>query len=525
MFKSKLGRLRSLLACAASAVALTTLAVSSAHAEWLKAESPHFIVYGDTSEGDMRNYVRKVERFDAMLRLWFPSKSDVAFPPLSLYLADGRSDMRKIWPDIPANVGGFYTPGEERIFAVTGGRGAENDHTLFHEYGHHYMHQYLTAAYPGWFVEGFAEYFATADLTPGHMRVGLHSPGRMNSLTMGANTWLPMATVLRSRSSEIGSRGHFYYAQSWALTNYFMSTPERRAALGRYLGAVMAGGDPVASLQPATGRTPEQLQNDVRGYVLTRINFQSEDHEFEPAEVTITRMPPSTRDLVWLDLRLARFVPETLRAGNLAEAQRAFAKYPNDALAARVLAQAHMDMQQDKEAVAVLQTAVATGLNDPQTLRLQAVAMMNLGDTVEADDPDQRTQLYRQARSALSAAYQADPLDYRVYLALSRNRQEGPGFPTDNDLDTLRAGAELAPQVPGMTLRTAQALMARDHYAEAIRYLTPVANNPHGGEGLAPIRALLAEARLKAGLAVGDIDDSPPTDASTDQTDGADPGA
>jgi len=516
MFRTMSARLRRLSAGAACGALLAAVAVAPAHAEWLKAESPHFIVYGDVSEGEMRSYIRKVERFDALLRLWWPPQTDIEAPRLSIYLADGREDMRKVWPDIPANVGGFYTPGEARTFAVTGGRGAENDDTLFHEYGHHFMHQYLTAAYPGWFVEGFAEYFATADLTPGHMRVGLPDPGRMYSLQMGFNSWLPMATVLRSRPLEIGNRGHFYYAQAWALTNYFMSTPERRAALGRYLGAVMAGGDPVASLQPATGRTPDQLQTDVLSYLNGGVKYLSQDHEFAPADVTITRLPPSARDLLWLDLRLARFVPEDRRAGNLAEAQRAAARYPGDALAARVLAQAHLDLQQDEQAVEVLTAAVASGLDDPQTLQMQAIAMMDLGDSIEAADPDRKVRLYGSARAALSRAYQADASDYRTYLALSRSREDAPGFPTENDLETLRLGSSLAPQVQGLALRTAQALMAREHYAEAIRYLTPVANNPHGGEGLAPIRALLAEARLKAGLEPGADEGGPVEDEATE---------
>ena len=522
MLETTGARLRRIFTGVAGSLLLTTIAAAPAHAEWLKAESPHFIVYGDVGEGDMRSYVRKVERFDSLLRIWFPVQTDIVPPRLSIYLADGRDDMRKIWPDMSANIGGFYVPSEARIFAVTGGRGAENDDTLFHEYGHHFMQQYLTAAYPAWFVEGFAEYFATADLTPGHMRVGLHSPGRMNSLTMGANTWLPMSTILRSRTSEIGNRGHFYYAQSWALTNYFMSTPDRRAALGRYLGALMNGGDPIASLQPSTGRTPDELQDDVRRYVTSRINYLSQDHEFAPAEVTITRLPPSARDLIWLDLRLARFVPQERRAGNLAEAERAAARYPNDAMAARVLAQAHMDMQQDEQAIAVLSAAVAAGLDDPETLRMQAVAMMDLGDSVAEADHDRKTRLYGTARAALAKAYQADASDYRIYLALSRNRADAPDFPTDNDLDTLRLGSQLAPQVQGLALRTARALMAREHYAEAVRYLAPVANNPHGGEGLAPIRAMLAEARLKAGLAPV-ADDGPPVDVEAAAETAAEP--
>jgi tetratricopeptide (TPR) repeat protein len=483
----------------ATVFAASLAAAAPAHAEWLKGETEHFIIIGDTSEGAIRDYARKVERFDGVLRLWFPPRSEIITPKLTIYLADGRADMRKIWPDMPANVGGFYTPGEERTFAVTGGSGAENDHTLFHEYAHHYMHQNMPGAYPGWFVEGFAEFFATADVTPSRMRVGLHSPGRMNSLTMPRNSWLPMETVLRSRSSEIRGRGHFYYAQSWALAHYFLSTDERRAALGRYLTAVMGGGDPVASLQPSTGLTPVQLQDEVATY-LHLIRFRPEQRESPPAEVTITRLPASARDLVWLDLRLARFVPEELRAGNLAEAERAAARHPGDPWAARVLAQAHLDMQQNARAVEVMQASVAAHPDDALGLRMQAVAMMDLGDEIEDSDPDRRGDLFRQARQALARAYQIDAMDYRLYIALDRSRQGVAGYPTTNDVETLLMGRALAPQVQGLGVRAAQALMAVGEYRTAAAFLAPIANNPHGGSGLNNVRRLLAEAREKAGL-------------------------
>lgn len=491
---------------AAATLALTLCGAGSAHAEWLKAESEHFVVYGDTSEAAIRNYTRKVERFDGLLRIWFPAQSEIQTPKLAIYLADGRSDMRKIWPTIPSNVGGFYTAGEERIFAVTGGSGAENDHTLFHEYGHHFMYQYMPGAYPGWFVEGFAEFFATADLTPSRMRVGLHSPGRMNSLTMGQNSWLPMETVLRSRPSEFRGRGHFFYAQSWALTHYFLSTDDRRAAMGRYLTAVMNGGDPIASLQPATGFTPDQLQHEVQIY-LQRINYRPEKRESPPAEVTVTRLPPSAGDLIWLDLRLSRFVPEALREGNLAEAQSAAARYPDDPWAARVLAQAYLDVKQPEEAVRVLDASLATVPDDPQTLRMRAVSLMDRGDALKESDPEQRRALFSQARANLARAYQLDALDYRLYLALDRSRLEAPNYPTDNDVDTLLMGRALAPQVSALGVRSARLLASRGDYANAVAILSPIANNPHGGSGLASIRRELAEARRKAGLPVNDAGD------------------
>lgn len=493
-----------LLRTAALAVAaLVAFGAAPAHAEWRKATTEHFVIYGDASEGALRNYAQKVERFDHLLRTWFPPRDpSLIAPRLPIYLADGRDDMMRIWPDIPANVGGFYTPGEERIFAVTGGSGPDNDRTLFHEYAHHYMNQNLTGAYPGWFVEGFAEFFATADLTPGHMRVAVHDPGRVNSLTLSPNSWMPMAQVLRSRSFDTGSRGHFYYAQSWALTHYLMSTPERRAKLGLYLAAVMSGRDPVDALEGTIDRTPDQLQDDVRRYMRGSINFLSQAYEFPSAQVMVERLSPAEADMIWLDLRLARFVPEPLRAGNLTEAQRVAARHPGDPFAARVLAQAYLDMQQPDEAVRVMTPVVEAHPDEPLGLRFFAVTLMDAGDKAREDgDSDRRDALYLQARQALGRAYAADAMDYRTYLALARNRRGEAGYPNDNDLAVLITGAELAPQISSLRFQTAQALMHRGNYAEAVAYLLPLANNPHGGENLQGVRDMLREAIEKAGMA------------------------
>lgn len=487
---------------AMAAVASFLLFGAPAHAEWRKATSEHFVIYGDVSESGLRNYAQKVERFDQMLRIWFPPQdSTLITPRLAIYLANGQTDMKKIWPDIPDNVDGFYTPGEERIFAVTGGTGAENDQTLFHEYGHHYMQQNMTGAYPGWFVEGFAEYFSTADLSPGRMRVGLNNPGRMNSLSMGANSWMPMEQVLRSRSFDTGSRGHLYYAESWALTHYLLSTPERRTKLGLYLAAVMSGRDPVDALTGTIDRTPAQLQDDVRRYLSGPINFLSEAHQFPLSEVTVATLSPAEAELVWLDLRLARFVAEELRAGNLAEAQRIAARYPGDPMAARVLAQAHLDMKQPEDAVNVMRPIVEAHPDEPLGLRFFATTLMDAGDAArESGDADRRRALYAEARSALGRAYAADSMDYRTYLALSRNRRGASNFPSDNDLEILRTGVELAPQVSNLRYQAAQAMMSRGQYRQAVVYLMPLANNPHGGEQLNEVRALLQEAMQKAGM-------------------------
>ncbi|MBP8072616.1 MAG: hypothetical protein KAY20_03535, partial [Brevundimonas sp.] len=153
--------------------ALSVFAAAPARAEWLRAETEHFVIIGDTGRGSITEYARKVERFHSLLALFRPpEQDDVVAPKLWIYLADGRADMRQVWPTMRDGVAGFYSRNDDRIFAVVDTNNEESDNTLFHEYGHHYMFQYHNAAYPGWFVEGFAEYFAPSEMGISRVRYG-----------------------------------------------------------------------------------------------------------------------------------------------------------------------------------------------------------------------------------------------------------------------------------------------------------------------------------------------------------------
>lgn len=475
------------------AIALFTAA--PAHAEWRRAESEHFIVYGDMNAGALRDFVRKVERFDSLLSLYYPVANARGRPKLEIFVAAGLEDMRRIIPDLETGIGGFYSASRDRVFAVVDPASMNGDSTLFHEYGHHFMFYTASAAYPGWFIEGFAEYYATAEVTANRARVGLHNPGRMNSLTQ-TNAWVPMEDVLRSRPMSLpASQRPGYYAQSWALTHYLLSDPQRQRALSAYLRRVAGGDDPVAALEGTIGRTPGELQADVRRY-LTRITYFTIQQEFPAAEVTITSLPASTRDLIWMDLRLDRGVPEAQKAAAIAEARRLAARWPDERLGALILARAELLSEDPAAAEAALTRLVAA--EDPDALRLTARAMMARAEA--SDDPDDADALNGEARDLLGRAYQAVPGDYRIIFALAENRSREPGFPTDNDIETLSVAVELAPQVMDVRFFAAQVHMARGQYVPAIILLSPVANNPHGGPALEPARQLLAEAWQKSGL-------------------------
>ena len=66
----------------------------------------------------------------------------------------------------------------------------------------------------------------------------------------------------------------------------------------------------------------------------------------------------------------------------------------------------------------------------------------------------------------------------------------------------------------------ARVLMTRERYLEAVSVLRPMANNPHGGASLQPVRDLLAEASALAGLepAMVEAPPEPAPDAEGEET-------
>ena len=250
---------------AAVALAAGLLNAAPARAEWLKAESERFIVYSDGREPQLRRFVQELESFDRLLRLRLGLKVDEApYRKLPIYLVGSHGGLTKVSPDAHENLAGFYTATDEDIFGVAI-RDRDAD-TLKHEYAHHFMWQNFAATYPGWFVEGFAEYFSTVEFERDRVAVGKYNENRAYWLQNGS--WLPMRDLLSGRPQLSDDRhSETYYPLAWLLTHWFMSDPARQRTLSAYLADVGGGGDPVEAMQRATGLTPEALQQTLRRYL------------------------------------------------------------------------------------------------------------------------------------------------------------------------------------------------------------------------------------------------------------------
>lgn len=400
------------------ALALTALTPMSALAEWRRAESEHFVVYSDGSERALRDYTAKLERFDELLTARFGgARAEARRLPVYL-VADARA-LRVAVPGLPPGIAGYYSTSDTDVFAVLV-RG-ESDDILLHEYSHHVMARSGDMRYPGWFSEGFAEFFATATVTEaGSASFGLPNPGRLQALQ--TERWLPMDVVLRADGSlGVGSetgRG-MYYAQSWALTHWLLSDTARIRNLTAYVRAVNGGQDPVEAWQAIYAMTPDQLTAQLRAHVRSRLSYAKLDIPPISPVITVTTLSPAADAVILPAINARSWNPAEIDGpALLATLRTAAARFPDDPLALVALGRAEIRWGDATAAETALTHALDRQGDNVEGLIL--MADLTTGRGAAATDEAERTRQWDLARGFIARALEADPTDQRVYSAQAR---------------------------------------------------------------------------------------------------------
>lgn len=488
-------------------VAALMFLAGSAEAAWVRAETDRFVVYGQGGEQSVRDFATKLTTYDWMLRNFHPSTKDrKAETKVQVFLLASEVDLKRVEPRIRKYTRGFYRAMNEGVFAlaVKNGGGLDADDVLFHEYAHHFMLENFPSAYPAWFVEGWAEYFMTTEITKDRIRIGGYSPARANAIF--DETWLPLQDLLSRTTAETRpERMNAYYSQAWLLTHYMRSDETRARQLDQALRAIADGKDPIESFQVATGGTLAELSASLRKY--RRLQTISINNPGLAPQMTVTVLPRSADELLLDNLRLVLSPTWRVDAGFLAGIRRRAAKYPGDRLAEQTLARAEFVMGDVAVGEAIMKRRLETKSDDLEDLLLAGTGQLMAGMRAS----EERDVRYRAARSFLAKAYQLDKGDFRTLFAYALSRSIEPTFPTENDLTALAEARYLAPAVQESSFRLGMALLQKGRREDAANVLAPVINSPHGGRAAEQARTLLNQGRIgKLDLTEPDEEEPPP---------------
>ena len=226
---------------------------------WTVAANAHFEVYTDAGAERARASLEWLEQ----LRGWLIQETGLRPDRLRPARVIGFATELEYSPyRLHETADAYYigTEGRDYIVMVMGGPRAFE--IAAHEYAHMALHS-AGLRLPPWLDEGLADVFAAA------AEDGGKSPGHVDALRR--RSWFPVAELLRlgpeQRERQSPDQASVFYAESWALTGMLAGAPEYRAKLRSFVTALALGTSTEAALSTIYGKTPAQLEVELRSWV------------------------------------------------------------------------------------------------------------------------------------------------------------------------------------------------------------------------------------------------------------------
>lgn len=456
---------------------LAALCLSTgASAEWRVAETKHFRVYSDGSEKALVAYARQLERFDWLLRLMTGAGTEREMPPLDVYMVRSQAKLRAL-ADLPRDVGGFYHAASTGTAAFSV-RVNDADDTaldiLLHEYGHHFMMFHFPYVYPSWYVEGFAEYFSTADVKTDNMTMGRASQNRAAWLTYG--NWIDARVLLTADAWSMKKRDDvaMFYAQSWLATHYMLRDPQRSQQLSAYLKRLSVGESLEAAFEPAFGIDMKTFNRQLNAYMKGKITYTKltiKPGQVPEPPVSVSALPPAAETLLLPYAMLKARAGDTEAADTLVAGLRRDAlRYPDDPWTAEVIAAVEAEFGDAAQGRKLLRPLMEARPDDAELNYLMGRSHMR-----SAEDGDVEAN-HAQARRHFTRAFKTRPHHYQTLYNYVRAQPD----PRRPDVVTVLAEARaLAPQVSEINVALAALLVETGEFERARNILGAMMMNPH----------------------------------------------
>jgi Flp pilus assembly protein TadD len=471
-----------------------------ARAEWMESSSPHFVVYADESEQDIREFSEQLERYNSAMAI-VTGVQDVAPSPsnrLTVYVVSNMRDVQRLLGGGSATryIGGFYLPRADGPLAFvpkvrTSDKEIDQSMTiLLHEYAHHFLISNSTFPSPAWMAEGAAEFFSSARFgADGSVTLGLPDAMRYPELAYATDVSVEELldpALYEKKKRQPGTDS--FYGKSWALYHYLVFEPSRRGQLQRYLQLLAAGKSSREAGLTAFGDF-RQLERELDAYLRRPklLSMVLKPQAIHIGRIDVRPLRPGEAAMMPVRMRSRRGVTPEQAKEVVADARAVAAQYKSDPAVLTALSEAEFDAGNDKEAIAASDAALAL---DPKQVRAYVEKGYALFDEAEKTDGD-KAAAYTAALApflALNKLENDNPLPLIYYY---RSFAERGVKPPEQAVKGLRRAAELAPYDLDLRLNLAEYEIGVRDYVEARNNLVPIAYDPHPDPMAAAARKLI----------------------------------
>lgn len=482
---------------------LSSYPLHAADQHWLRVSSDHFVVLTDAGQKAGHDTAARFEQMRAMFGQLLMRNKIRMGEPLEIVAIGSDKEYQQLAPTANGPVPpGIWIPGEDRIFIMLNFARPDSWRAIEHSFAHYWL-DYNYPPTPAWFDEGFAEYFASLNLTSKNAEFGSDPElnpvyesgvaadeiGDVKSFTeiLQNPVWLAWPDLFTMKNRVVngreGTHHTLFYAQSWILVHYLINK-DKLSDAGKYFGLVELQKVPVEqAIQQAFGMTPEQLDHEVKDYfhsltpLFTSLDASKRSGMADSAEGTSHSQLPFTLDEVSTSAKdvpipeaqalideVELRIPER-RAHAFDDLEKLIDDPKTETVVAdRALSWAYVQKGDTKNAFRELSAAIHLDANDPWTRLGLALASYHSGEQ------GARIQGLANMMESLHIVIDQNPEFAEAYNMLGWAQLQGGG--PNAAIQSLKMAVQLNPRDDGYQLRLAQAYFSAKKFAEASEILT-----------------------------------------------------
>lgn len=492
------------------------LPARAADQHWLRVSSDHFIVITDAGEKPGHDVAAHFEQMRSIFgQLLSRSKLRMS-EPMEIIAIRSDKDYSQLAPPVRGkeiSSTGFWLSGEDRIFVVLNLWEPDSWRAVGHQFAH-YMLSYNYPPTPPWFDEGFAEYFASLNLTAKSAELGSDPELKPSSQTdllghqvevknlksfteiLQNPVWLAWPDLLsmtnRAANGQEGTHHTLFYAQSWILVHYLLNK-DKMSELGKYFGLVEIQRTPVEqAIQQAFGMSVTQLDQEVKAYFRSLAPLFTALDESQrpnappvPQGVNKTALPFSIDDIGTssksLSIPEAQALVDEMELRIPERRQQAFDRLQKlisdpkteTVVAHRALSWAYVQKGDTNHAFEELNAALQLNSNDPWTRFGLALASYHSGEQ------GARVQGLANMMESLHIVIDEYPEFAEAYNMLGWARLAGGGG--NAAVESMKLAVQLSPRDEQYQLRLARAYLAAKKFDDATATLErlKLSQDPH----------------------------------------------
>lgn len=491
--------------------------------DWTRAESQHFIVLSDAKQQDVSQLLDKLERFDYLLRLYTKADANTAnAQKITLYYMAKVRDLNQIDKNQPAYAIGLYNScalgvqgfGAHMYYRVNPDRALEKQPEneglayIFEAYARHFLYRYTNLRTPTWYIDGFAQYFASTRFSDTETLIGIAPKSIGNYLAFMSNGHrrsLDYTDILLQNDSK----GHNYagtagvqlefQARSWILTHYILSSTENIQHFRRFIALGLQGVEPTQAFEQAFGYKVSKLNNVLWKYRIQtakalKLNLMAGG----ASDIQFSSLPASANNLILTDAALKTCPPPKVGEALLQKIRQEAKKFPNSDFADFTLSRAEIEWGNPQAAITFL-TAKAKSQNFDATYLL-GLAHLKLAEQSQAEEQkgEQQKAHLESAQTHLLRALSINQQSAEASYAYFRAGVLAQTAPTSDVLGAAVIAAQLQPEVSSYsrTAALSQAYLKQVSEAElGLRLMAANSRDPQMAEW-----AKTWQAKLNAGV-------------------------